>query len=284
MRQLLAGDRKTLREKQQTHEKKNKHMTLNPQIRDWRGKTVWVIGASSGIGAETARLLLLKGAKVALSARSAEGLQRLADGVPHEATLIAPMDIARPQEVVEAFRSIEAQWGVPDLTMVVAGTYNEMRAWEFDREAARKLLDVNLNGPLNVLDVLLPKLIKRGSGGIGLVASVAGYRGLPKALIYGPSKAALINMAESLYFDLAPRGIGVYLINPGFVDTPLTKGNDFPMPGLMSPQDAAKEFVQGLEDGDFEIAFPRSFVRKLKLARLLPYKQYFAVLKRSTNL
>jgi NAD(P)-dependent dehydrogenase (short-subunit alcohol dehydrogenase family) len=263
-------------------------MPLNPEIKDWRGKTVWVIGASTGIGAETARLLLLKGARVALSARSVEGLNRLAEGVPHEATLIAPMDIARPQEVLEAFRSIESQWGVPDLTLVVAGTYNEMRAWEFDREVARKLLDVNLNGPLNVLDVMLPKLLKRSESGqycgIGLVASVAGYRGLPKALIYGPSKAALINMAESLYFDLAPKGIGVYLINPGFVDTPLTKGNAFPMPDLMSPQAAATALVEGLEEGDFEIIFPKSFVRKLKFAQLLPYKQYFAALKRSTNL
>jgi short-subunit dehydrogenase len=259
-------------------------MPLNPKITEWRGKTVWVIGASSGIGAETARLLLLKGARVALSARTLTHLQRLADGVPHEATLIAPMDITQPQEVEQAFSKIQAQWGTPDLTLVVAGTYNEMRAWEFDREAARKLLDVNLNGPLNVLEVLLPKLLKRGSGGIGMVASVAGYGGLPKALIYGASKAALINLTETLYFDLAPKGISVYLINPGFVDTPLTKDNDFPMPDLMTSQAAAKAFVEGLEAGDFEIIFPKSFVRKMKLAQLLPYKQYFAAVRRSTNL
>ncbi|MBX7228889.1 MAG: SDR family NAD(P)-dependent oxidoreductase [Burkholderiaceae bacterium] len=259
-------------------------MSLNPEITDWKNKTVWIIGASSGIGAETARLLLLKGARVALSARTVASLQTLAETAAPETTLIAPMDISQASEVEQAFNNIQAQWDTPDLTLVVAGTYQEMRAWDFDRKAASKLLDINLNGPLNVLDVLLPKLLKRAKGGLGMVASVAGYRGLPKALIYGASKAALINLTEALYFDLAPKGISVYLINPGFVDTPLTKNNKFSMPDLMTPQDAAKALVKGLEAGEFEITFPKSFVRKMKLAQLLPYKQYFAAVRRSTHL
>jgi NAD(P)-dependent dehydrogenase (short-subunit alcohol dehydrogenase family) len=263
-------------------------MSLNPKIEQWRGKTVWVIGASTGIGAETARLLMLKGAKVVLSARSESALQELVDGVPHESALILPLDVTKPAELVQALASIEAKWGVPDLTLMVAGTEVKMRAWEFDREVARRLFDVNLNGPLNLLDVLLPKLLAKAAdgkyAGLAMVASVAGYRGLPKALVYGASKAALINLTETLYFDLAPKGVSIYLVNPGFVDTPLTRNNDFSMPDLMTPQAAAQEFVEGLEEGEFEITFPKGFVRKMKLARVLSYKQYFAAIRRVTGL
>jgi short-subunit dehydrogenase len=113
---------------------------------------------------------------------------------------------------------------------------------------------------------------------------VAGYGGLPKALIYGASKAALINFTETLYLDLHGRGLGVYLINPGFVRTPLTARNDFPMPHLIDADRAAQEIVAGLERGEFEIHFPKAFSRKLKLLRLLPYRWYFAAIRRSTGL
>jgi NAD(P)-dependent dehydrogenase (short-subunit alcohol dehydrogenase family) len=200
-----------------------------------------------------------------------------------------PLDITQAGQVNGALAQLEKAWGaIPDLTLVVAGTHTEMRAFDFDRAAAQKLLDVNLGGPLNVMDALLPKLTTNAKAGqpagIGLVASVAGYRGLPKALIYGPSKAALINLAESLYLDLNPLGIGVYCINPGFVDTPLTQKNNFEMPDLMTPQAAAVEFVKGLEAGDFEITFPKSFTRKMKLAQLLPIGAYFATIRKTVKL
>jgi short-subunit dehydrogenase len=113
---------------------------------------------------------------------------------------------------------------------------------------------------------------------------VAGYRGLPKALIYGASKAALINFTETLYLDLHPKGLGVYLINPGFVATPLTAKNAFRMPHLITAEEAAREIVAGIERGDFEIHFPRAFTRQLKLLQLLPYRQYFAAVRKATGL
>jgi short-subunit dehydrogenase len=123
-------------------------------------------------------------------------------------------------------------------------------------------------------------MLKSGSGHISLVASVAGYMGLPKSLIYGPTKAALINMAESLYLDVHERGIGVSVINPGFVDTPLTKGNDFKMPSLITPETAAGEIIRGFEKGLFEIHFPKKFTAWLRLIRRLPYSLRFRLLSK----
>jgi NAD(P)-dependent dehydrogenase (short-subunit alcohol dehydrogenase family) len=159
-----------------------------------------------------------------------------------------------------------------------------MRADAIDLAAANAMIDLNLRGAFNCLDAVLPLLIRQGSGGIGLVASVAGFGGLPKALVYGPTKAALINLAESLYLDLRPRGIAVYQINPGFVDTPLTAGNDFKMPALMTAADAADALVDGLERGDFHIHFPKRFTTGLRLARLLPYRLYFWLIHKVTGL
>ena len=131
---------------------------------------------------------------------------------------------------------------------------------------------------------MLPGLLAQRSGALGIVASVAGYGGLPKALVYGASKAALINFTETLHLDLRPRGIGVYLVNPGFVATPLTARNQFRMPHLVSAEDAARAILAGLAAGDFEIHFPRAFTRQLKFLRLLPYRLYFALVRRATGL
>jgi short-subunit dehydrogenase len=127
--------------------------------------------------------------------------------------------------------------------------------------------------------VYLPAMLEAKTGGIALVSSVAGYRGLPKAIVYGPTKAALINLAEVLYNDLKPSGISVYLINPGFVKTPLTDQNEFKMPALISSTDAAEQILKGFARGHFEIHFPKRFTRVLKTLRLLPYRLYFALIK-----
>ena len=255
---------------------------MNNKIKNWQGQRVWVIGASSGIGAETARLLLAHGAKLALSARNAAGLQHIASG--HADTLILPLNITDHSALLAARDTLLVKWGGLDLVLIVAGTYNKMRADEFDLEVAKQLLEVNINGTLNCLDAVLPTLLKQGSGGIGIVASIAGLRGLPQALIYGPSKAALINLCESLYLDLRPRGINVYLINPGFVATPLTAGNDFAMPSLISAEVAAQELVRGIERGEFHIHFPKRFTNWLRLTRLLPYRLYFWLIHKVTGL
>lgn len=257
-------------------------MSLNPKIASWAGKRVWVIGASTGIGAAVARQLLGAGARVALSARRRASLDELARCTAGDA-LVCPLDVTDRGQVDAAARTILAQWGGFDLVMLVAGTHMAMRAETWNLARARALLDVNLHGVLNCLDAALPTLLVQGSGGIAIVASVAGYIGLPQALVYGPSKAALINLAESLYGDLRPRGIGVYLVNPGFVDTPLTRRNGFAMPALIGADDAARRTLAGIARGDFEIHYPRRFTRWLKLARILPYRLQFAAVRRATG-
>lgn len=255
---------------------------MNPAITDWHGKSVWIVGASSGIGAETARLLLDRGAHVALSARRIEQLAEVANQHPH--ALIAPMDVTDHVSIVAAEKLIRQHWDNIDLVLLVAGSYQEMRADTFDLKIANQLLDLNLRGVWNCLDVVLPTLLAQGQGGVAIVASVVGYSGLPLALAYGPTKAALINLCESLYFDLRPRGIGVYMINPGFVATPLTANNTFPMPALMSAPDAAKKMLRGIERGDFHIHFPHRFTNVLRLLRLLPYRLYFWLIHKGTGL
>jgi len=255
---------------------------MNPRIASWRGQRIWVIGASTGIGEATARALLAAGARVMLSARRQGPLQVMANAYPQ--ALAGVLDVTDHASVLATRDAMLSAWGGVDLVLIVAGSYDEMRAEEFDLARARRLVDLNIGGVLNCLDAVLPTLLAQGHGGIGIVSSVAGYSGLPKALIYGPTKAALINLAESLYLDLRPRGIGVYLINPGFVDTPLTAGNAFPMPGLMTPIAAAAAIVRGIERGRFHIHFPARFTNWLRFARLLPYWLYFRLIHKATGL
>lgn len=255
-------------------------MSLNPKIRGWSGQRVWVIGASTGIGAAVARDLINAGARVALSARSRDRLEAIAAGTE---SVVAPLDVTDRASVLAAASKVHDALGALDLVIVVAGTHSPMRADRFDRDKADQLLAVNLAGPLNCLEAVLPTLLKQRRGGIALVASVAGYRGLPQALIYGPSKAALIHLAEVLYLDLRPLGIGVYLVNPGFVDTPLTQRNEFAMPALMNADKAARRTLDGIAAGRFETHYPRRFTFWLKLLRLLPYPAYFWAVRRFTG-
>lgn len=255
---------------------------MNPKLRDWHGKRVWIIGASTGIGAETAKLLLSRGARVALSARTKATLDVIAHG--HDRARVLPLDVTVHEQLIDAREHLLAEWQGIDLVLIVAGAYTEMRADDIDMQVVDRLLDVNLRGVFHCLDAVLPTLIAQGEGGIGIVSSVAGYSGLPKALIYGPTKAALINLSESLYFDLRPRGVGVYLINPGFVATPATANNQFAMPALIGADRAALEIVRGIEQGRFQIHFPKRFTNWMRLARLLPYRLYFPLIHKVTGL
>jgi NAD(P)-dependent dehydrogenase (short-subunit alcohol dehydrogenase family) len=255
-------------------------MALNPRIASWRGQRVWVIGASYGIGAALARRLINEGARVAMSARSRDLLGAIAEGTD---AIVATLDVTDPATVRAAAKSILAIWGGIDLVLIVAGTHMEMHAESFDIGRAKRLFDVNVMGVLHCLDATLPTLLTQGRGAVAIVSSVAGYRGLPKALIYGPTKAALINLAESLYLDLAPRGIGVHLVNPGFVDTPLTQKNDFRMPALLPADEAARLTLKGVADGKFEVHFPKRFTNILRLLRTLPYPAYFAAVRLFTG-
>ena len=255
-------------------------MAMNKPIRDWRGLRVWIIGASDGIGAALVQSLGEKGARVALSARNAEALAQVAQEAALEDRLIYPLDITDAPALQAAANAIVAAWGGLDLVLHVAGTYVPMRAKRFDLETAIKITDVNIVGVYNMLAAVLPILHTQGSRGVGIVGSVAGYSGLPKALVYGPSKAALINLCESLYIDMHPKDLGVYMISPGFVRTRLTSVNDFTMPALIEAPEAADYIVKGLERGDFDIHFPKRFSRLLKFLRILPYPAYFWLLRK----
>jgi NAD(P)-dependent dehydrogenase (short-subunit alcohol dehydrogenase family) len=252
-------------------------MSLNPRLRDWQGKTAWLIGASSGIGAATASALHAAGARVVVSARQAALLDEFVTAHPGSRALA--LDVLD----LPALQAAVAEVGPVDLCVYCAGYYRAMSATSFDLADARRHLEINFNGALHLLDALLPQLLTAGRGHLSLISSVAGYRGLPKALAYGPSKAALTHLAEALYLDLHPRGIGVSVIHPGFVKTPMTAQNDFHMPAEISPEQAARAILEGWADGDFEIHFPKRFTRFMKALRQLPYRLYFPLVSKANR-
>jgi NAD(P)-dependent dehydrogenase (short-subunit alcohol dehydrogenase family) len=252
---------------------------LNAPQSHWRGKTVWIVGASSGIGAATASALHARGAHVIVSARKQQSLLEFA--AAHAGTQALVMDVTDRKAVQLTAQKVLAK-GPLDCLMYCAGHYTAMRGFAMDLEDATRHMQVNYVGALNVLDAAMPHLLKQGSGHISLVGSVAGYRGLPNSLAYGPSKAALIHLAETLYLDLKDKGVGVSIINPGFVETPLTARNDFTMPALLKPQQAALAILKGWAAGAFEIHFPKRFTLGLKLLRILPYRIYFALVGHAT--
>lgn len=256
-------------------------MSLNPRITDWHGKTVWLIGASSGIGLATAQALHGQGAQVVVSARQADALQRFVDQHPGARAL--PLDTADHAALQAAALSL-GQLGRIDAVVYCAGYYRAQRATAFDLAQMQQHLQVNYVGVLHMLDAVLPVLLRQGSGHISLVASVAGYSGLPQSLAYGPTKAALINLAETLYLDLHDQGIGVSLVCPGFVKTPLTAQNHFQMPALIAPEQAATAMLAGWARGAFEIHFPKRFTLWMKALRLLPYGAYFRAVRGMTGL
>ena len=252
-------------------------MFSNPKITDWQGRRVWLVGASSGIGAALAHELSGRGARLALSARRADKLQAL--GIAD--ALILPCDATDAGSLADARQTLIAHWQGVDLVIYLAGDYVPMRADNFDLSIAERVVAINFNGAMRLAAAVLPDL--HAGGGIAFVASVAGYRGLPKALAYGPGKAALIHFAEVLHLDLTPKGIGVWVINPGFVATPLTAQNDFTMPALLTPDQAAIATVDGFKSAKFEIHFPKRFTGVMKLFALLPYRWYFPLIRRFTG-
>lgn len=250
---------------------------LNPPLVDWAGKTVWIVGASSGIGEATAAALHARGARVVVSARNAASLAAFVGAHPGSQALA--LDVTLRPAVQAATAQLLAQ-GPLDCVVYCAGHYTAMRADALDVDDMLRHGAVNYNGALYLLDAVLPALLARGSGHISLVGSVAGYRGLPNSLAYGPTKAALINLAETLYLDLHAKGLGVSIVNPGFVQTPLTANNDFTMPALLTPAQAAEAMLRGWARGAFEIHFPKRFTLWLKALRILPNRLYFQLVRR----
>lgn len=255
-------------------------MSLNRPMRDWTGKRVWLVGASTGIGRATASALHARGAQVIVSARQAAALRRFA--IEHPGSLALPLDVTDAASLRLAAEQVLAA-GPLDCVVYCAGHYAAQQADAFDLPDMLRHHQINYLGAVHLLAAVVGPMLAQGRsapGHISLVGSVAGYRGLPNSLAYGPTKAALIHLAEGLYIDLHGKGIGVSIINPGFVETPLTAQNSFKMPALISPQEAADQILHGWARGEFEIHFPRRFTWVMKLLECLPYRAFFAVVRR----
>ena len=243
----------------------------------------WVTGASSGIGRELAVALCMRGWKVVASARGEAPLAELVAAAPGGGEIVAlPLDITDVAAVDKALAGILAAHGPIDLAILNAGTHIPTPAENFDRNAVRTLVDTNLMGTVNCLGALLPNLIERRGGEIAVVSSMTGYAGLPTAAAYGATKAALINMCEALRPELELQGVSLRLVDPGFIDTPLTRLNRFPMPFLISADKGAAAILKGLGTRRFEITVPRRMAFLMKLLRVLPYPLFFAVTRRIT--
>jgi len=243
---------------------------------------IWITGASSGIGAELAQQYAQAGHTVFASARNENTLNEMADASATLAgTIISlPLDVTDNDSVVAAFQKIEQHDAPLDLAILNAGYYEPIGLEALTLEHFEKTYDVNLMGVVRCLLPCLAAFSNRSNGHIAIVSSVSGFRGLPKAAAYGSSKAALINMAESLKPECNARGIKLSLINPGFVKSKLTDQNEFEMPFIMETDDAAKRIVQGLESNAFETTFPKRFTYWLKLFRIVPYWLYFVLTKK----
>lgn len=242
----------------------------------WR--VVWITGASTGIGAAIAKQLAQQGVVVATSARKADVLAAAAKLNPNLKPY--PLDVTDAANVAKTFMQIEQDLGPIDLVIAGAGTYAPLAIDNFKAEMFQSTYQVNYLGVINVLAAILPTFRARKSGHISWIASVAGYIGLPQAASYGPTKAALINLAECLQPELAVAGITTSIINPGFVKTPLTAQNEFDMPFLMEVEDAAQQTIAGLVKKKFEIAYPWKFVWILKTLQVLPYPWFFSLVRK----
>lgn len=245
---------------------------------------VWITGASSGIGRALALEMARDGWTVAASARRREQLEELAAEGPDGAIKVCPVDVTDADAVVETVRRIENEHGSLDCVVLAAGTHTPQTLEDFRVEDYRALLDLNVMGVVNCVGAVVPGFRSRKAGHLVVVSSVAGYRGLPQAPGYGASKAALINLTESLKFELDHLGVKTQVVCPGFVRTPLTDKNPFPMPFLMEVEDAARAMYRGMQGGAFEVTFPKRFAYILKCLGLLPDGLYFRLVHKATGL
>ena len=246
---------------------------------------VWISGASSGIGRALALKLAGEGYKVAVTARSHEklvDLQTEASGLDGS-IVVLDGDVTDAEDMEHIMASIEYEHGTLAMAILNAGVYLPVHAEDLHRADFEKSFAVNLSGVVNCLLPAIRHMKVKGQGQIAIVSSVSGYGGLPMGAAYGATKAALINMAESLKFDLDKMGIRIQLVSPGFIDAPATGKSALPMTAQVSPEEAARQIAAGLKSQAFEITFPGRFTTMLKLARLLPYGAYFPLVNRLTG-
>jgi NAD(P)-dependent dehydrogenase (short-subunit alcohol dehydrogenase family) len=242
----------------------------------------FITGASAGIGAALVTQLLQAGHIVSAVARRAERLRDL--GVDFSDQYCAlPADVSDTDAMHSAVESACSALGPIDVAILNAGIYTPQNALDIDPRDYQRHMDINYMGVVNALPGVIASMRAAGGGQIAITSSVAGWRGLPNAAAYGPTKAALISLAESITFDLAPRNIDVRVICPGFVETEATLVNNYEMPGIISSEKAATEILSGLKSNNFIIHFPRSFTRKISLLRWLPDRWFFRIVGKSTG-
>tara|TARA_B100000579_G_scaffold414559_1_gene408303 strand:+ start:7 stop:759 length:753 start_codon:yes stop_codon:yes gene_type:complete len=235
-------------------------------------KKIWITGASSGIGKAVAEKFASKGWKVAVSARRKEIL----DNMARDQNISSfPLDVTNRNQINEVFKNILNEFGDLDLCLFSSGTYEPKDEQNIDPDKIKNVMNINFLGVIDCVKTVEEYFKNKKSGHISIVSSIAGYRGLPNSSGYGPSKAALTNFSESIYFDFKKFRVRVSIISPGFIKTPLTDKNEFSMPFLKTPEYAAEKIYNGLvNSNDFEIHFPKGLTLTLKFLRILPYKLY----------
>jgi NAD(P)-dependent dehydrogenase (short-subunit alcohol dehydrogenase family) len=244
----------------------------------------WITGASEGIGRALAVRLANEGFTVYASARSADKLDQLAQSYSGKGRIVAlPLDVTDREANRKAVETITGGGQHLVLAIFNAGSFLPIRAFALTHEAFDRSQQINVDGVINGLIPAIDAMKAQGRGQIAIVSSSASYGGLPKSAAYGATKAALVNMAASLKFDLDAMNIRIQVVTPGFVETPATDKNDFPMPFLMPVDKAAEAFARGLKGNAFDITFPKRFTYMLKLANLLPYWLYFPLVARITG-
>jgi short-subunit dehydrogenase len=245
-------------------------------------KTIWITGGSTGIGKALAIKFASKGWNVAVSARREELLNELSD--QYENISAFPLDVTDKQKCAEVFDQIKKKYEDIDICFFSTGTWNPKKEKEIDVEQIEEVFKINFFGTVNTIKAVEQYFRDRKKGTITIVSSIAGYRGLPNSTGYGPSKSALNNLAESLYFDFKRFGVRISLVSPGFIKTPMTDKNDFKMPFIKTTDYAANKIYDGLINKNvFEIHFPKSLTIILKILSFLPSKLYFSLVGQMTK-
>ena len=241
----------------------------------------FITGASAGIGAALAKKLNADKHHVSAVARRADRLAALEQATDYFCGYQA--DVRDASAMAAAVDTSFKTYGPIDVAILNAGIYAPQDGCQISPSIYAEHMDVNYMGVVNGLAAIVPQMLAARGGQIVIISSVAGWRGLPKAAAYGPTKAALISLAESLYFDLTPKNIKIQIMCPGFVDTEATAVNDFDMPDLLSAETAADHIISGMHSDVFSYAFPKSFSRKLKFLKYLPDRLYFALVGKTTG-
>jgi short-subunit dehydrogenase len=241
-------------------------------MRDFAGKRYWLIGASDGLGAALAQKLSRMGAEVIVSARSGDKLAKLVEGLPGRASF-QTIDVASNDSVVAAAEAV----GEVDGVVFLAGVYWPFSAKDWNAEQANAMADINFTGLMRLMGQVVPPMVARDAGHIVITSSLTGFRGLPGSIGYTASKAGTMSLAECMYADLRKTGVDVQVINPGFIKTQLTDKNDFTMPFIMEPEEAAREVVEHMSGDSFKKSFPFGFSLVFRLSQFLPDWVYYRV-------